>query len=61
MGNPFFLPNVPEQSASGAVGRALVLTLVGLWVALSFATPVLTLSDAVLFSRNSGAVIAEME
>jgi hypothetical protein len=61
MGNPFFLPDVPEQSASGAVGRALVLALAGLWLAFSLAALVLTLSDAVFVSRNSGAVIAEME
>ncbi len=61
MGNPFFLPDIPEQSATGAVGRALALTLVGLWVALSVSALVLTLSDAVFFSRNSGALTAEME
>jgi hypothetical protein len=61
MSNPFFLPDFPEQSASGAVGPALVFALVGLWLALPLAAFVLTLSDAVFVSRNSGAVIAEME
>jgi hypothetical protein len=61
MSNPFFLPDIPEQSPSGAVGRILVFTLVGLWVALSVAALVLTLNDIASASRNSGAVIAEME
>ena len=61
MGKPFFLPDIPDQSASSAIGRVLVLMLVGLWLALSFTALVLTLSDALLLSRNSGAVIAEME
>jgi hypothetical protein len=60
MGNPFFLPDVPERSSSGAVGRVLVLTLVGLWVALSVAALVLTLTDVFSASRNSGPNIAEM-
>ena len=61
MGNPFFLPDIPERSASGAVGRVLVFTLVGLWVALSLAALVLTLTNIATSSRNSGAVAAEME
>jgi hypothetical protein len=61
MSNPFFLPDIPEQSPSGAVGRILVFMLVGLWVALSLAALVLTLNDFASASRNSGAVIAEME
>jgi hypothetical protein len=61
MGNPFFLPDIPEQSQSRAVGRVLVFTLVGLWVAMSVAALVLTLNDIGTGSRNSGAVISEME
>jgi hypothetical protein len=61
MGNPFFLPDIPEQSQSGAVGRALVFALVGLWVTLSVTALVLTLDDFATGSRNSGAVVTEME
>jgi len=64
MGNPFFLPEVPEQSTSGDVGRVLVLMLIALWVALSVAALVLTLNDIAndieIGSRNFGPNIAEM-
>ena len=67
MGNPLFLPEIPAQTTFGALKRQggrlapfLMLVTGGVWLALSVAAILLTLSDA-LPADTDGLFIAELE
>lgn len=68
MANPFFLPDPPDTCESGTVRRlssklamAFVFATCGIWVCVSIAAILLTLSDALPRDRSHGIMIAELE
>ena len=68
MANPFFLPDPPDAFDSGSARRpsgklamAFVFASFGIWVCVSIAAILLTLSDALPRDRSHGIMIAELE